>query len=180
MQRASRKTQFSFAVVSSLLWNLEACAFFSVNAYGLQTLHYAHTHLSIHHKCIQTWLHSALTNQLACRQLQICVGAHMQFLSSSLLFLTNKLMHAQTLTTSSWSLCVHLSAHGNAFLSLPLTLSIPLFPFFPALPLSVWIIHSSTGVESAHKVEDTMNDLRMFQLDRTRGSVSNCGSCRFA
>lgn len=66
---------------------------------------------------------------------------------------------SQTLTAPYPSLvCVRVSAVGRAFLSAPLQ---------PSSQPSVWIIQSSTGVESAYKVENTMNDSRMFKLDRT-------------
>lgn len=78
--------------------------------------------------------------------------------------------HSPLLPDVSLALSVRLSAHGDALLAIPLNSSILLFRIFQTLfSDAVWIIQSSTGVESAHKLENTMNDSRMFKLDRAGG-----------
>lgn len=153
---------------------------FSVNAHCLQTSHSAHTHLHMH---LQIYTHTTVHKQInlyADRLTNMLQWTHTIALSvSPFSFPTSILIHAQTLTASSWSLCVYVS--GPTATPLPLLHSLyPSFGFVFPKPSSLWIIQSSIGVESAHKVENTINDSIMFQLYTTRGLVSNCGGGWFA
>lgn len=103
---------------------------------------------------------------------KLCISAHMQllfFFPSSLFFCwqTQSYMHKHSPPLPDPSVYVLVPV------GMPFSPYHSLYPSFcvcfPASPLFLWIIQNSTGVESAHKVENTINYSRMFKLRHNRG-----------
>ena len=138
---------------------------FPLNAHNI-SLFYTHTLT-----CLPTDIYRYTNEYTAHKQInlfadsQICVRAHMQLLSFLLPFSswqTNSYMHKHS------PLLPDLSVYSSAPVAMPFSLFHSLYPslcfLFPSpSSLSVWIIQSSAGVESSHKLENTMNDSRMFK-----------------
>lgn len=105
---------------------LRPLCLFSLTAHCLQTSHSAHIRLPMHP---QMYTHMNIqcikTNKLACRQTQICVSAHMQFLSFFLPFFswqTNSCMHKHS------PLLPDFSVYVSAPMATPFPLFLLLYP----------------------------------------------------